>query len=102
MSTSVPLPVGNARLGPGTVFTKCANGFRAGADKKIDTGGQIFSPKTSVAAARIRLLHVKHLYASGNDLQIDNDSGSPVIDITNSAKVASGWNVRPTDVINRD
>ena len=47
-------------------------------------------------------LHIKHLYFAGKYLYIENDSDSPVIDITNSAKVASGWNVRPTDVINRD
>lgn len=47
-------------------------------------------------------LHIKNLYFAGKYLYIENDSDSPVIDITNSQKVSSGWVVRPTDRVGRD
>ncbi|MCA2272420.1 hypothetical protein JF780_07735 [Mycobacterium intracellulare] len=47
-------------------------------------------------------LHVKNAYIAGKYLYLANDSDSPVIDITNSQKVSSGWKVRPTDILNRD
>ena len=50
----------------------------------------------------VRGLHIKHLYFAGKYLYIDNDSDKPVIDITTSQKVSSGWAVRPTDLINKD
>jgi hypothetical protein len=47
-------------------------------------------------------LHIKSVRLSGKYLYIENDADSPVIDITTSQKVSSGWNTRPTDFINRD
>jgi hypothetical protein len=47
-------------------------------------------------------LNIKNVYFAGNYLYIENDADSPVIDITTSQKVSSGWKVRPTDVIDRD
>ncbi|WP_142275610.1 hypothetical protein [Mycobacterium mantenii] len=50
----------------------------------------------------VRGLHIKHLYFAGKYLYIDNDSDKPVIDITTSQKVSSGWNVRPVDLIDKN
>lgn len=44
-------------------------------------------------------LNAEDIYLAGNYLYIRNDSDSPVIDITSSQKVSSGWKVRPTDRI---
>lgn len=47
-------------------------------------------------------LHLKNAYIAGKYLYLANNSDSPVIDMSNSQKVSSGWRVRPTDVINKD
>lgn len=47
-------------------------------------------------------LHLKNAYIAGKYLYLKNNSDSPVIDMSNSQKVSSGWRVRPTDVINKD
>lgn len=47
-------------------------------------------------------LHIRWASVAGNYLYIANDSDNPVIDLTTSQKVSSGWRVRPTDVINQN
>lgn len=47
-------------------------------------------------------LHIESASVAGNYLYLQNDSDNPVIDITTTQKVSSGWTVRPTDVVNRD
>lgn len=44
-------------------------------------------------------LNAESIYLAGNYLYIRNDSDSPVIDLTTSQKVSSGWKVRPTQRI---
>ena len=36
------------------------------------------------------------------NLYIVNSSDSPVIDVTNSQKVSTGWKVRPLELVGRD
>jgi hypothetical protein len=46
--------------------------------------------------------HITNAYLASKYLYLANDSDNPVIDITTTQKVSSGWTVRPTDVINKD
>lgn len=47
-------------------------------------------------------LNANAMYFSGKYLYIDNEKDKPVIDITTSKTVSSGWTVRPTDLILND
>lgn len=56
----------------------------------------------SLEGDKVTGLNIKNVYFAGKYLYIENDSDSPVIDITTSQKVSSGWRSRPTDVVDRD
>lgn len=47
-------------------------------------------------------LHIHQIFLAGKYLYIANESDDPVIDITNSQKVSSGWQVRPVQMVGRD
>lgn len=47
-------------------------------------------------------LHINSAWIAGKYLYLHNQADDPVIDYTRLEKVASGWSVRPTDVVNRD
>lgn len=47
-------------------------------------------------------LKIKSVDLAGNYLYINNDSDSPVIDLTTSQKVSSGWKMRPVEIISND
>ncbi|OBJ48105.1 hypothetical protein A9W95_05325 [Mycobacterium sp. 1423905.2] len=50
----------------------------------------------------VKNLHLKNVHFAGTYLYIDNDSDKPVIDITNSQKVSSGWKLMPIQRVARD
>ncbi len=47
-------------------------------------------------------LRIHEIFFAGKYLYITNESDNPVIDITNSQKVSSGWQVRPVQMVGRD
>ncbi len=64
----------------------------------VNTGQVIFTRE----GADVSGLNIEDVYLAGNYLYIENDADSPVIDITTSDKVSSGWSVRPVDIVDDD
>ncbi|MBS1696422.1 MAG: hypothetical protein JST91_29925 [Actinobacteria bacterium] len=92
-----PIPTGGAFWGDTyTAYSFGQASFIAVWD--MDKNEKIFSREGADVAG----LNIEDLFFAGKYLYIANDSDSPVINITTGDKVSSNWQVRPTEVINRD